>query len=364
MRGLLLRLSALDADAESAVRLITFFDSLLEQEVKLDELLRSAAIVADCAVGIQDIDGQFAARALPDGTTDTRRAQRGATVRKMTSGHQVWLARSGTDALPLDELLLERLSIACVVTLGRSDASAPMLGDPALLELAVARSTAAPERSRAIHLLGLTPCTRMTLLAVLGPIDGVDALAAQLTTPGARPRRAIIGSVHAMAITGTTPADLVPPAGVSVGIGTTEYAVDAPTSWEKAIRALRYASAGNGRAEAGLRPVVTAAELGPFELLAARLRSADIHDVTDIDVIDELSAEPNGPGIVEALTVVVAAGSLREAARQMHLHHNSVSARLARAEERLGYRITEPSGLARLQLALALRRLRDTDLLA
>ena len=127
MRGLLLRLSALDADAESAVRLITFFDSLVEQEVKLEELLRSAAIVAGCAVGIQDLDGQFAARALPDGTSDSERAGRGATFRKVAAGHHVWIGRSGESSLALDELLLERLAIASIPTLGRGDACADHL---------------------------------------------------------------------------------------------------------------------------------------------------------------------------------------------------------------------------------------------
>lgn len=364
MRGLLLRLSALDADAESAVRLITFFDSLVEQEVKLEELLRSAAIVAGCAVGIQDLDGQFAARALPDGTSDSERAGRGATFRKVAAGHHVWIGRSGESSLALDELLLERLAIASIPTLGRGDAPTLLLGDPALLELAVGGSTAAPERTRAIHLLGLKPCTSLTLLAALGPIDGIDALAAGLVGHGSRPRRAIIGTVHALAVVGTPPPDLATPEGVTVGVGSTGFAVDMPSSWQKALRALRYATPRTERTDTGAHPVVFASDLGPFELLAARLRSEDIHGIVDIDVIDELAAEPNGLGVLNALNVVVEAGSLREAARQMHLHHNSVSARLARAEERLGYRVTEPSGVARLQLALALRRLRDTDLLA
>ncbi|MTD54336.1 helix-turn-helix domain-containing protein [Amycolatopsis pithecellobii] len=364
MHGLLLRLSALDADAENAVRLISFFDSLVEQQAKLEELLRSAAVVAECAVGLQDVDGQFAARALPDGTFDAERAGTGAAVRKATSGHQVWLSRGGARALPMDDMLLERLAIACIATLGRSDAPSPLLGDPALLELVVGRSAGAPERTRALHLLGLKPCTQLTMLAVLGPVECVDAFAMGLNRSGAAPRRAIIGSAHAMAITGALPADLTPPAGVTVGVGTSGHAVDAPSSWEKALRALRYATAGTARTDAAVHPVVFASDLGPFELLAGRLRSADIVGVADIDVLDQLAEDSSGLDVLRALEVVVEAGSLREAARKLHLHHNSVSARVARAEERLGYRVTEPSGIARLGLALALRRLRDTDLLA
>jgi hypothetical protein len=40
VQGLLLKLSALDADVENAVRLINFFDSLIAQQVHLDDLPR------------------------------------------------------------------------------------------------------------------------------------------------------------------------------------------------------------------------------------------------------------------------------------------------------------------------------------
>ncbi|MCE0767604.1 helix-turn-helix domain-containing protein [Pseudonocardia kujensis] len=358
-----MRLSALDADAEHAIRLISFFDTLVEQQVSVEELVRNAAVVAECAVGVQDLDGAFAIRAAPDGVSDTGRSGPEATVKKMGPGHQVWLQRSPDQALPLDELLLERLAIAGIVTLGRGEPSAPVLGDPALLELVVGRSTAAPERTRALHLLGLKPCTRLTLVAMLGPVDAISQLAAHLAAP-ARPLRAIIGSLHATAVVGVLPDELEVPNGVTVGVGTTEVAVDAAVSWEKAVRAVRYATARTGAADPGVHPVVRAADLGPLELLAGTLRSADIRGVGDIDVLDALAADPSGRDVLQTLGVVVEAGSLREAARKLHLHHNSVAARLARAEEQLGYPLNQPTGIARLGLALALRRLRDTDLLA
>ncbi|MGI5129902.1 helix-turn-helix domain-containing protein [Pseudonocardia sp. CA-107938] len=363
MHGLLMRLSALDADAEHAIRLISFFDTLVEQQVGLEELVRNAAVVAECAVGIQDLDGEFAVRALPTGASDTGRSGPSATVKKMGAGHQVWLDRSADRSLPLDELLLERLAIAGKVTVGRGDAVAPALGDPALLELVVGRSTAAPERTRALHLLGLKPCTGLTMVAMLGPVDAVGAVASALSAPR-RPLRAIIGSLHAVAVVGAVPAEPEVPAGTQVGVGSTEVAVDAPVSWEKAVRAVRYATARTGAADPSAHPVVRASDLGPLELLAGTLRSAEIRGVTDIDALDALAADPSGRDVLQTLAVVVEAGSLREAARKLHLHHNSVAARLARAEERLGYALNQPSGMARLGLALALRRLRDTDLLA
>ena len=48
MRGLLLRLSALDADAESAVRVIAYFDALVARSTDPAALVRATAALAEC----------------------------------------------------------------------------------------------------------------------------------------------------------------------------------------------------------------------------------------------------------------------------------------------------------------------------
>src|SRR4051812_32881289 len=121
VQGLLLKLSTLDAAAENAVRLISFFDALVEQQVGLDALLRNAAVIAECDVGLQDAERRLAVRAAADGTVGTGRAEPSAAVRMFCSGHAVWIARGRDAALPLDEILLERLAIACVATIGRGE---------------------------------------------------------------------------------------------------------------------------------------------------------------------------------------------------------------------------------------------------
>lgn len=363
MQGLLLKLSALDADVENAVRIISFFDSLIEQQPSLDVLVRNAAAVAECAVGIQESEGRFALRATPDGRTDAGRAAEGATIARVSSSHQAWLGRGGADALPLDQMLLERFGLSAIAALGRGRTPTLALGDPALIELVVAQSTEAPERSRALQLLGLTPATSVTFLAASGPTKQLDVLVSCLGELGGKPRCAVIGPVRAVVLLGPPPSDLHPPDGVTLGVGPATRAIDAPAAWQKAVRALRYATPVTNAGDVAARPMVHATRLGAFDLLAARLRSDDIRDVADIDVLDELAAEPQGAEMIRTLEVVVEAGSLREAARTLYLHHNSVSGRLARAEERLGYRIADPSGIARLGLAIALRRLRNTDLL-
>lgn len=363
MQGLLLRLSGLDSDAESAVRLISFFDALIEQRASVEVLLRHAAALAERAVGIQDDDGRFAKRATPDGATDRQRSTPDALIRKVAGGYQVWISRGDAGTHPSDQILLERLGIAFIAGRRTDESTVPAFGDPALLELIVSRTTGVPERSRALHLLGLTPATSLTFLAALGPASEISTIATALHSCTPRLCRARIGGVDAFAMMGPPPATIAVPPGATIGVGPTTFGVDAANSWDKAVRALRFATPAGTRGDFAARPVIRADDLGAFELLAEHLRSEDIYGIRDVDVLDELAAEAPGSGVIRTLEIVVESASLREAARRLYLHHNSVSARLERVEERLGYRINEPQGIARLGLALALRRLRSTDLL-
>lgn len=62
MRGLLIRLSELDPGAESAVRVISYFDGLVENHAGFDALVRSAARLAECPAGLTDGRGHVIAR--------------------------------------------------------------------------------------------------------------------------------------------------------------------------------------------------------------------------------------------------------------------------------------------------------------
>jgi hypothetical protein len=97
MKGLLLRLSAVDADAEAAVRVIAYFDELVARRARLSDLVRATAALAECVAGLQ-----------PDGTTPPLRFspegdRAGDAVAEPTSadlgrdaGGRVWLERPGS----------------------------------------------------------------------------------------------------------------------------------------------------------------------------------------------------------------------------------------------------------------------------
>jgi hypothetical protein len=336
VKGLLLRLSALDSDAASAVRVISFFDGLVARHAGLERLVASTAQLAECPAGLSvpetgvwlraDAAGQPVAAAPPPSPS-----------RELDGGGRVWLERSG-DALPLDEIVLERFAIAAAVLLGETRARLSGLDDPALLELVVSPSAGDAERSRALHLLGFSPLTPVRALAVAGgPLP---------EPPGPQ---AAIGDRHAV----LAAAETIVPAGHTIGIGPTVPAMRAADSWRAATTAVRFTTPG-------VVDVVAWDDLGALGPIAQQLRLDELGDIADVRALDRLAAEPGGQDTVDVLTAVITTDSVRKAAAVVHRHHSSVAARLARAEAALGFAAHTPAGRTRLTLALALRRLRDS----
>ena len=336
MKGLLLRLSALDSDAASAVRVISFFDTLVAQHAGLERLVGSTAQLAECPAGLNvpetgvwlrlDADGASLAAAPPP-----------APSRELDGGGRVWLERDG-GPLPLDEIVLERFAIAAAVLLGETRAKLSNLDDPALVELAVSASAGDAERSRALHLLGFSPLTPIRVLAVgNGPL------------PEPAGPQAAIGSQHAVLV----PADTTVPTGHTIGVGPTVPAMLAPESWRAATVAVRFTAPG-------VIDAIRWDDLGALGPIAQQVRVGEIGAIPDVRALDRLAAEPGGQDTLDVLTAVTATDSVRKAAALVHRHHSSVAARLARAETGLGYAVDSTPGRFRLTLALALRRLRDS----
>jgi hypothetical protein len=334
MKGLLLRLSGLDADAENAVRVIGFFDRLITERASLDVLVRSTARLADCPAGVHAPAQGLALRAEPDAdVTASGRLPASAAVRPLEGGVVVWVAREGAPT-PLDDILLERFAIATAVLLEHTSVPLPALGDPALVELVLSEGVGTAERSRALHLLGLGTTARLRVLAATG---------ADLAG-----RAATFGDVRAV-LTADGPG--TPPPGARIGVGPAVPAPELARSWRAARTALRFT------AEA--EPVVWWDRLGSLAALAGTLGPADLAEFPDIQALDRLAADTHGDDILAALTALCATGSARKAAAVLHRHHSTMPARLARAGTVLGFDVDSPAGRFRLHLALMLRRLRD-----
>jgi hypothetical protein len=368
VKGLLLRLSALDADAESAVRVIAFFDRLIAQQPTLEALLKATATLAECPVGVDEPGRGVAARATPPGWTAGGRLTRATRplhagpVQADAETATVWLDRRGAP-LPLDEILLERFAIAAAVAVAH--APLPVLGDPALVELALDEHAGEIERARALHLLGIPATSPVQAVAVAaadpaGAAHGLDS--------AARHFGAAIGTGYAVLLVGGgVPAGFRPDPGVRMGAGEVCPASAAPRSWYTARIALRFASTDSHPAPYHDDADVLAApalvrwdRLGVLALLAEHIPAEAAARHPDVAVIDALARERGGADTLATLQAVAAAGSIRQAANRLHMHHSSVAARLARAQSALGFPLDTAAGRLRLATALVLAHLRDT----
>lgn len=346
----------LDGDGREAV--IRFFDAMLVEGLDLDEVLRRTAVLAGCAVGVSaEVAGAhrgFDALGVPQTTVPD-----GASSRRLVSRGVVWSARHG-DPVRLDETMLERLSIVCEVA--RRHALAPVAGEGfAALETALSPVADEVDRSRALRLLGIEPTAQVTVLAYDGPIaDAADMLARLRET--AAVRVAPVAAIHAVVVVGDLPEGVVVPRGARIGAGRRGAALDAATAWRQALTSLRYAlpSAHGRPADSFVEAIlVSYDDLGAFALIAEHLPVERIADNHDLAALDRLVAAPGGAEMRRTLETVAATGSIRQAAKQLHLHHNSVAHRVGRAEVELGFVINAPYGRPRLLLALVFQRLRD-----
>jgi hypothetical protein len=100
VKGPLLRLSALDSDAASAVRVISFFDVLVAQHAGLERLVASTAQLAECPAGLSVPETGVWLRADAAGVS-LAEAPPPAASRELDGGGRAWLERAG-EPLPLD----------------------------------------------------------------------------------------------------------------------------------------------------------------------------------------------------------------------------------------------------------------------
>jgi hypothetical protein len=378
VEGLLLRLSAVDADAEAAVRVIAYFDALIDSGAGVTALVRSAAGLAECPAGLALPDGGRI-RMRPDGTArpdhepvlESGGVDLGVDLgAEPGAAGRVWLERPER-AGPLDDLVLERFAIAArVLARPARRTPAPHLADPGLVELVLAEREAPEDRARALRLLGLAADRPVRLVAVAAADRDPGAEAVGLVARGTTARHvrvAVVGDIAAVLLEPLDDADVVgqlrdalagrarergaPDAGLRVGVGAPAAGLAARASWVQARTAVRFAVPGPGG-----EAVVEHAALGPLALLA-ELPVERLRAEPDVIALDALAATTGGALDVATLDAFCRTGSLRQAASALHLHHSSVAARLAHVEDAMGLRLDEPDGRFRARLAVVARRL-------
>jgi hypothetical protein len=344
MEALAVRLSHLDSQAEGAIRVVMFYDTLMRRRVDLPVLARASAGLAECVAGIRLHGTSRAIRFSPDGRETTAPPQPASATAPITlDGEEigtVWLERPGApeSLLGLDELLLDRLAIAAAGVVERYEPAHTTMADPALVELAISSDSDEAARARALRLLGFAAHLPVRVVAVRSqlPLDQVGGL----VCPTRPVKAALLADIGVLLATTVNPAGF--PAGTRAGIG----AADSPDlSWREARTALRFTTPR--------RPVVHYAGLGALALLAQVPYEAT-RDNADVTAVARMADNPED---LKTLDAYCATGSLRRAADLLHMHHSSVARRLDQMGKTLGFELTQSTGLIRAALALTAWRL-------
>jgi hypothetical protein len=333
MQELVGRLTELDPDAGAAVKVIAYFDRLVEGRAGLEPIVRGAAVLAGCAARLVD-------------------EQRGARIRVDANGHVLGgLEMPGPDwpSAPLypdgpPQLWLERP--------GPPDPVAAMV-----LERAVGAARAVFERTRGLA-TGHDPVSVNVLVdATIG--EATRRLAARkLGVPVDMPVRVVIphgGRLRIESATGRAwPAPTSWSGTERAGIGPLVDLLDLPESSAAARTALRLTAAGT-EVDPGPR-VVRAEELGGIAMLATVIGP---ETEPSADVIALRKARTAAPWVLATLEAVANSPSVRTAATVLTVHHSTLQERLGHVENMLGWSVRNPQGKLRLHLALTMHRLHD-----
>jgi hypothetical protein len=343
MEVLVARLSQLDPEAEGALRVVMFYDTLMRRRVELPALARASAGLAECVAGIRLYGTGQVIRMSPDGMSVSAPALTASATAPITLDEEeigaAWLERPGTP-FTLDQLLLDRLAIAAAAVVEKYGPARTTMADPALVELVISANNDEAATDRALRLLGFAAGQPVRVVAVRSrlPLDQVGGL----ICPSRPVKAASVADVGVILATTLDAARF--PEGVRAGIG---GAVRPDRSWQQARTALRFTTAR--------QPVVHYDDLGVVALLAQVPRDA-ARDHADVAAIARMGGNPED---LDVLDVYCAAGSVRRAADLLHLHHSSVARRLEQLGRSLGLELTEPTGLIRARLALTAWRLLD-----
>lgn len=154
------------------------------------------------------------------------------------------------------------------------------------------------------------------------------------------------------------------PIGLAIGVGEPFPPERLHESWHGATTALRF-SQPSKRARGPYTKldavVVTISDVGPMRVLAEAVDHAQVRDLADLKILRQL-AETGPPDTLSVLEAVSATESIRQAAKLVHLHHNTVAQRVESAETALGFSFRGSYGRSRLLVGLTLHRLSSSSL--
>jgi hypothetical protein len=339
------------------VELVRFVDDLLVRHPPLDRAVAEfsrwagrvvAVRVADTRTAVADPSGAEAE--WPEDAVAVG-APRGVTV------------ALGAPASPDDAVLLERLAVLAIVLADRESLTVPHRSQPQMVALLIDATTNPSLRTQTLLGLGLRTSTPLRAFTVAGTGATIEGFTATLAAVGG----AVLSTTRARTTVLLRVGDLADldrlgvPRGLQVGASRVHPAGAAPAACAEADGAFRFSQpsprdCGPYRVEEGV--LVRAEGLNGYDVLADALTQEQISRIADVRALDQVLAL-GGPDMLSTLDVVVT-GSIRQAARALGVHHNSVQHRVAQAERVFGFGLSDVYGRNRLFMALTLRRIRQT----
>ncbi|MGC3020878.1 helix-turn-helix domain-containing protein [Brevibacterium sp. FAM 24630] len=337
MQELLGRIAKLDPEASLGLRVIACFDELMVGEVNSHALASAAAALAGCPAGFCSGDRTRQLRVDPGGVSIPGARPAEVVALSLPNESEVWLEREGT-ALPNDDLILERFGLAIGVRFGLER---QQLEVPRDVALALDSAATTADRSAAAARLGLMPGSGYRVLVAplfavfdTRPVGPTDVITSEHGT-----LQVVIVADHAEDIA-------VSPA----GLGPVGPIGELPRSLRAAVVALRLSRPP----EEGL---VRAENFGGLvELLAESSEATD----PDAARIDEIMDSPWAESTVR---VLLEAPTIRQAARDLGLHHSTVQSRAEQIERCLGYDPLAGYNRTRLGISVLRWRLRNSRVL-
>ncbi|TIC79461.1 helix-turn-helix domain-containing protein [Nocardioides sp. GY 10127] len=334
------RLTALDPDAGEALRVIPYFDELLNQRAGLESVVRGIAVLSGAPARLITEGRRLPLRVLPDGRRDdvvTGPDDAWQQVSSADGGIVLCLERPGPSG-PVDAMVLER-GLQAVRTVherthGRYRAPGDRAGE--LHEVLTDPDAGAVSRAHAARQLGLATDQ---LVRVVCPLGGTARVVAVVPTMAG-------ADVAATAVPGER-----------CGVGPVVPVERAPESARDARLALRLTAPGTA-AEPGSR-VVVVDDLGAAIAIAASFDATPAwREHPDLAAVRAAAA--HAAWVPGTLSAVASTDSLRSAAAALVVHHSTLQKRLATLEKLLAWDVLSTHGRFRLQVALMLLRLDDT----
>jgi PucR C-terminal helix-turn-helix domain len=327
------RLTALDPEASASLKVIAYFDALVDGHASPEVMLRGAAVLSGCAAGF--VTPSIVMRVDSTGLRTTTDAAPPADTwpsHAVSDSARAWLERSG-EAHANDNMILERLAIALSITLERSG---PVAARRRAIETVLDARESVEARAEAAGQLRLSQRIQWRVDALPSTAHVPDGHQTVVVTP-AGAVRAVIRAAEDDALY------------ARAGIGVAASSDLLPRSWHSAVIALRLTTARS--------PLVHADDLGSFVLLAD---AADGKTTEYPDVAALAHAIDHSDRTLPLVETVLDTESLRAASVELGVHHSTLQAKVAELSSALGFDLRSPAGRTRLSLALRLYLL-DTN---